>query len=125
MDLKSFVEKDKRERQAKSKFIILNEDESFTGEFLGIENYKSPSFGDQISFKFKVNGEEKSWNRGVTGVTRRLCYQMDELGIKEGDTVKINRLKNDGKASVFTVEKVNNGKNEEATSGNELEDVFK
>ena len=124
MDLKSFVEKDKKERQGKSKFITLNEGESFTGEFLGLENFKSPAFGDQISFKFKVGGEEKTWNRGVTGVTRRLCHHLVEAGVGEGDTVKINRLPNEGKASVFTVEKIN-GKNEEVTSGDELENVFK
>lgn len=124
MDLKSFAEKRKQERKANSKFVSINPGESFTGEFLGIENFESSQFGKQIAFKFKIDGETKQWNRGDTGVTGKLINQMVELGVVEGKKVKISRLANEGKASVLTVELVDEGHGE-TSPGDKLEEVFK
>ena len=123
MDLKAFADKRREERKANSKFISINPGESFTGEFLSIDNFDSSQFGKQVAFKFKIGDEEKQWNRGDTGVTSKLINEMVELGVVKGTKIKISRQPNNGKAAVLTVELVN-GKDAKTPSGDELEGIF-
>lgn len=130
MDLKQFADKKKEERKVNSKFISLNPEESFIGEFVSIEGFKSVQYGNQVAFKFIVNGETKTWNRGDTRVTSRLINDMVALGVVKGTLVKIIRLANDGKSSVLKVELVTDSEkiepknNGETTPRNQLEEVF-
>ena len=107
MDLKSFVIDRNKKFKENSKFLSIKPGESFEGEFVEVSNYEDAKYGNQVSLKFKVNGLIKSFNRPDTGATAKLVNDMIVLGISEQDMVKITRRENDGKASVYKVEKLN------------------
>ena len=80
--------KERREyNKANSKFIILEEGESFVGVYQNAEAGEDPKYGKRIYFKFKVDEMDKILNRSASGPTYRLLNQMREAGVKVGDKV--------------------------------------
>ena len=117
--------KERREyNKANSKFIILEEGESFVGVYQNAESGEDPKYGKRIYFKFKVDEMDKILNRSASGPTYRLLNQMREAGVKVGDKVKITRLKNKGNQHQFHVDNFNPPELERNNDTSPIEKIF-
>lgn len=102
MDLDSIISNFK----SKSNYLTLQQGESFTGEYIKVEPYKDARYGDRLAFSFNIDGVEKILSRPHSGSSIAIVYQLKEINAQAGDTLKVTRLPNQGKAYSFKVEKV-------------------
>lgn len=130
MSLQKLRDSIKETKREGSKFLTLEDGESFTAEFVDAKEQEDSKYGAQISFRFKQDGIEKQFNRSKKSKpTTAILDRMLELDIKPGDMVKVTR---DGVATEtkFKVDKADEKsqvaqKQDDTVTSGELDQIFK
>ena len=84
--LSDLNDKAKIEKKANSKFISIEEEESFRGKYVGVEE-TTGQFGKTRHYTFLVDGNEKIFNKA----SDKFLENMVKAGVDEGDEITVKR----------------------------------
>lgn len=73
-------------KKKNSKFITLEEGESFKGQYTGVEK-TTGQFGETRHYTFIVDGQEKIFNKA----SDKFLENMVKAGVEEGDKITVER----------------------------------